>query len=499
MFQTIAISTNTHPTKANSGIPPLAHEEQTNKHNPIQYGVTPEKHPDVGEKIPWGHTQPRGPKFDNPDRSKKPVQDTQTKITKNQLEQLDTKDVEQVWSPTYQQTITDQPIYMRKPKAQVLEIQPMNEIDTSPTFSHNQIEQLSTYSTPIFMVAIRKGPNVGQKRFIRDFRDQNIPGNKLTTRNDEEAPRTSAESKNERPLSGDRWNGLRGPPVETSTRIPTSLTIPIRDDQRIWPQLPETRGVIIGSPEEQHLPDSQNAQIIRRNYITTDILLPKEGVCPSGSRKPLVGPGRGTLARPQPTRWGRVSLPSTHGGRLGLYQPVVTEKHFMGGLEASYTQPFVERSQETSLQKTRQCPRAPAVSKMEDPNIIYHHTPSTIFWKASMHGIMENPITPNRGNIPVKMNTFTRYPRAIESSGKETVTLAKALLDQWMVRHGSYEQSNDPPCNQDGSVDIPCPRIHTTSCGTIRILFRTAERSPLTRTIGCYKYGTPATEKETEH
>ena len=131
--------------------------------------------------------------------------------------------------------------------------------------------------------------------------------------------------------------------------------------------------------------------------------------------------------------------------------------------------------------------------------MIYYQPLSTMFWGPSIHRSTENPITPNQENTPVTINTFARYPRMMENSNRETVTLTKALLDQWMVRHGSYEQSNDPPCDQNESIDIPCPGTHTTNCGTTRTFFRTTERSPHTRAVEYYKSETPGTRRGTKH
>ena len=474
-LQITAINTNIHPTeahekrsivgnyahrpdkenstglpipKANSGIISIIHKKQINEHNPTQYGITP-------------------------------AQDTQTKIIKNQLEQFDTKDVEQGWNPTYQQPNT------WEPETQVLDVQSMNEIATSQILSNNQIEQLTTYSTPIFMVAIRNGPNVGQKRFIRDFRDQNIPDHELTIQNVGESSRIPTETKNRHSLANNHWNILHNPPMETSTRTPAPFTLLLQDDQKIRPQL-EARGVISEFPENRHRPTSQNVHIMKRNYTITDGSPFEEGAHVTRSREPPIGPRRWTLVRPRPTnstQWERASPPSTQDEELMSYQPLARKEHIRKGLELNYTQPSVEQSEDTSLQETKQHRRTPAVTKMDDPTTTYHHPLPTIFWRTLIYKSTENPITPNQENTPGAINTFTQYPRMIENSNRETMTLTKTLLDQWMVRHGSYEQSNDPPRDQHESMDIPCPGAHTTIRGSNRMFFRTAERNPHTHAI----------------
>ena len=171
----------------------------------------------------------------------------------------------------------------------------------------------------------------------------------------------------------------------------------------------------------------------------------------------------------------------------------------MKGLKANCTQSSVERLEGPSPQETKQYRRTPAISEMDNPTMIYYHPLSTTFWGPSIYRSTENPITPNQENTPVTINTFARYPRMMENSNRETVTLTKALLDQWMVRHGSYEQSNDPPCDHNKSIDTPGPGTHTTNCGTTRTFFRTTERSPHTRAVEYYKSETPGTRRGTKH
>ena len=150
----------------------LANEERTNKHNPSQHRIEPEtkkytsKHLlELIKKSLWHSiSRLKEPGFDYPDTSRKPLQDTSTKVTKNQLEQFDTKDVEQEWIPTYQQTVldnynastldkfdightpnyhhrikrtTDQPIHVRRFRVRVVDGQVLDEFATNPTAAHN--------------------------------------------------------------------------------------------------------------------------------------------------------------------------------------------------------------------------------------------------------------------------------------------------------------------------------------------------------------------------
>ena len=52
------------------------------------------------------------------------------------------------------------------------------------------------------------------------------------------------------------------------------------------------------------------------------------------------------------------------------------------------------------------------------------------------------PLTPSRGckYILTITDAFTRYTELVAIPDKETITIAKALLDQWILRHGFYEQ-----------------------------------------------------------
>ena len=524
-LQTIAMNADIHPTKSykkryivgghghqhgdenimgltipktHSRILSLIHKEQTNKHNPVQHKITLEEHPDVRENILWSYTlQPKEPNFDDPDRNKKPTQDTQTKITKNQLEHFDTKDVEQGWNQAYQQTITNQPTYTREHENQVLDVRSMGEIATNLKFSHNRIEQLTTYNTPIFMVAIRNGPNVEQKRFIRDFRDRNIPDYKLSWNTGEASRKATTH-----PLAINYGSILHNPARETSTETPTPLTLPLKNGQGIWPHLPKTQEVISYSPNEQYRTTFQNIQIIKGNYIIAGGLLSGGAIHVTRNREPIIGPGRRTLTRPHPTdltQREHTSTPSTQDDELALYQPLARKEHIIKSLETNRTQSSVESSEGPSPQEIKQQRRTPATSGVNNPTRIYCQPLSTMFRGPSIHGSMENPITPNQENTPATINTFARYPRMMENPNRETVTLTKTLLDQWMVRHGSYEQSNDPPYDQNSNIDTQAPGTHTTNWETTRSFFQTTEKRPHARAIEYYKSETPSIRRKTKH
>merc|ERR1712086_835450 len=61
---------------------------------------------------------------------------------------------------------------------------------------------------------------------------------------------------------------------------------------------------------------------------------------------------------------------------------------------------------------------------------------------SSIHMELVGPITPSQGytHILTITDAFTQYTELIPISNKQTTTVAKALLDEWMLRHGFYEQ-----------------------------------------------------------
>jgi hypothetical protein len=121
---------------------------------------------------------------------------------------------------------------------------------------------------------------------------------------------------------------------------------------------------------------------------------------------------------------------------------------------------------------------------MNDHTMVRGQPLSKISWRIPTHGSTTDPTVPNQKKdhtSPAK-DTFTRYPIMIENSNRETITLSKALLDQWMVRHGAYEQLNDPPSGHGGGMNIPRQGTHTTIPATNWTSNQTAEGGPHTHT-----------------
>ena len=93
----------------------LANEVLTNEHNTPQQGTkpeakeyTPKQHLDhIAKNLRHASSLLEESGLDPPGIREKPLQDPSPEVTKNLLEQFDTKDVEQEWIPAYQQIILD--------------------------------------------------------------------------------------------------------------------------------------------------------------------------------------------------------------------------------------------------------------------------------------------------------------------------------------------------------------------------------------------------------
>ena len=468
--------------KAKQKTPSLINKEQTNECNSPQYGIMSEQCSRIIKRIPWIQIpQLKESRFDNPDTSKKPIQGTQTKITTNQLEQFDTKDVEQEWNLAYRQTIignygaptsdevnsghttsyhhqpentTDQPIYIRGSETQVWGVQFPNA-----TAAHNQIRQPTTYSAPIFMVAIRNGLNVGQGRFIRDFRNQSIQNRQLTIWNTWETSGTTTKPRTGNPLTTNYGEISKNLSRETLEKTPTAFIFQLNDNQSIWPQQPKNQRMASTPSLGQYQPTFQSIQHItwEGNDVSTAGLSLTTGAYATIHLGPLIGikPWTQVGPRPNSSTQGRCSFPvSTRVQGLALGQPLDEETHAIEGLGIKNKQPLSEKLRNTS--------------KYESAT---------------------DPIIPNQEQEKTHSatNTFTRHPRMTENSNRGTITLSKALLDQWMVRHGAYEQPNNPPNGYNGNMKMPRQEARANIPTTNGTSDLTTEGSPYTHTTKhCY-------------
>ena len=447
------------------------------------------------KRIPWIHApQLKESRFDNPDTNKRPIQDIQTKVITNQLDQFDTKDVEQVWNLIYQQTIkgnynapkpdevnsghttnyhhqlertTDQPIYRRKSGTRIWGVQCPNA-----TVTHNQTEQPTTHNTPIFMVAIRNGPNVGLGRFIRDFRSRNIPDRQLTIRSTRETSGTTIKPRKGSSFTINYGEISENLSRETLIKTPTAFTLRLNDDQGIRPRPPKNQRTTSISPLGWYRPTFQNIPHLtwEENGTSTTSLSLITGMCIAERLGPLAGTGPGTRVGPYPnslTQREHTFPVSTQVEGLAPYPSLGEGTHGVENRKVKYDQPPMENTQDTSHRETERCvpnQQTSPTPEMNDHTMVRGQPLSKISWRIPTHGSTTDPTVPNQKKdhtSPAK-DTFTRYPIMIENSNRETITLSKELLDQWMVRHGAYEQPNNPPSERGGGMNIQRQGTHYT-------------------------------------
>ena len=466
----------------------LTNKELTNEHNPPQYGIISEHRSRIKQKVSWIHTpRLKEPRFGNPNTGTKPVQNTQTKVTTNQLEQFDTKDVEQEWISAYQQTIignhnaptsneigpghttnyhhqpkhiTDQPKHIRGSRTQALDVRFPNA-----TTTHNQIEQPTTHNTPIFMVAIGNGFNVGRKRFVRGFRNQNIPDQQLTAWGGWKSSETTTKLGTKGPLTTNYREISKTLSEKTLIRPPAAFTLRLNDNQDIWPQPPKNQRTTSTPFLEWYQPTFQNDQHLTRegNGIYATGLPSTTRSCITESLGPPVEAGPWAFVRscPNSSTQRRFAFPVSIQVRgLALSQPSEEGTHVTGSPKIEDNQPFVSNPEDTSHQRTKQYvpnEQTYPTSERDDYNTMCGHLMSEIVWRNPTCGGVVDPMIPNQKqkHTPPATDTFTQYPRIMENSNRETVTLSKALLDQWIVRHGAYEQTNDPPNKHSGEIGKP--------------------------------------------
>ena len=504
--------------KSKQKTPSLVNKEQTNECNSPQYGIMSEQYSRIIKRIPRIQIpQPEEFRFDNPDTSKKLIQNTQNKITTNQLEQFDTKDVEQEWNLAYRQTIignygaptsdevnsghttsyhhqpentTDQPINVQGPETRAWGAQVPNA-----TATHNQIKQPTTHSAPIFMVAIRNGLNVGRGRFIRDFRNQNIQNRQLTIWNTWETSGTTTKRKTGNPLTTNYGEISKNPSKETLEITSTAFVFQSNDNQNIWPQQPKNQRIASTPSLGQYQPTFQSIQHItwEGNDVSTAGLSLTTGAHATMHLGPLIGVKPWTQVGPRPnsSTQGRCSFPvSTRVQGLTLVQPSNEETHVIEGSGARNNQPLTENPEDTSHQRTKQHAPNKQTSPTSDKHTTERDQPlSEKLRNTSKYESTTDPIISNQEqeNTHPATNTFTRRPSMTENSNRGTITLSKALLDQWMVRHGAYEQPNDPPNGYNGNNEDAKAKARDNTPTTNGTPNPTTEGNPYTHiTKNCY-------------
>ena len=120
-----------------------------------------------------------------------------------------------------------------------------------------------------------------------------------------------------------------------------------------------------------------------------------------------------------------------HNGELGTYERIATK----------YFWPTMSQDISKFVRHCKKC------HQMRDAKAQKSKVPLKI-WKTPTHRNMRihmdlvGPLTPSRGYkyILTITDAFTRYTELVAIPDKETTTVAKELLDQWILRHGFYEQ-----------------------------------------------------------
>ena len=249
-------------------------EEEGAKHNdPIKKGhesATDERknsHP-TATNLPQATSLLEATGLDPPGVRDKPSQKPSPEISKNLLDQFDTKDIEQEWIPAYKQLIidnydvfsldkfdvghtphyhhriertTDRPIYVKQFQIPTNDEKSLDEFAINLTAAHVLIEQPSVHNTPIFMVAKRGGANVGKKRFVQDFRKQNAASqdDKYTIRDVRESLTAVGRLKPRLFSKCDFTGAFYSLPLEKSSQPLTSFTLPFLNKQFSWTRMPQ--------------------------------------------------------------------------------------------------------------------------------------------------------------------------------------------------------------------------------------------------------------------
>ena len=120
-----------------------------------------------------------------------------------------------------------------------------------------------------------------------------------------------------------------------------------------------------------------------------------------------------------------------HNGELGTYERIQTK----------YFWPTMSQDISKFVRHCKVC------HQMKDAKAQKNKVPLKL-WKTPTHRNMRihmdlvGPLTPSRGYkyILTITDAFTRYTELVAIPDKETTTVAKELLDQWILRHGFYEQ-----------------------------------------------------------
>ena len=224
--------------------------------------------------------------------------------------------------------------------------------------------------------------------------------------------------------------------------------------------------------------------------MSTTSLSLTTGVCVAESLGPLVGTGPWARVGPYPnssTQREHMFPVSTRVEGFAPYQPLGEGTHMIDNRKVKYDQPLMENPNDTSHRETEQYvpnQQTSPTPEMDDHTMVCGQPLSKISWRIPTYGSTTDPTIPNqdKDHTSPATDTFTRYPIMIENSNRETITLSKALLDQWMVRHGAYEQPNKPPNEYNGNMKMPTQEARAKSPTTNGTFDSTTEGNPYTHT-----------------
>ena len=123
----------------------------------------------------------------------------------------------------------------------VINEQTLNEFAEDLTVAHIPIEQPNVYNTPIFMVAIKGGPNVRKKQFVQDFRKQNLASqyNKKVVRYIQEPLTEVNRPRPKIPPEDNSTNALYSSQSERSPQSLTPFTPPFKNTQYYEKRIPQ--------------------------------------------------------------------------------------------------------------------------------------------------------------------------------------------------------------------------------------------------------------------
>ena len=274
----------------------------------------------------------------------------------------------------------------------------------------------------------------------------------------------------------------------------------LNDNQNIWPQQPENQRVANAPSLGQYQPTFQSTQHItwEGNDVPTTGLSLTTGAQATIHLGPLIGVKPWTQVGPRPNSLpqGGCSFPiSTRVQGLALVQSSGGEAHVIEVSEARNDQ-RTECLEGAPHQGTKQHVPNKQTSPTSDRSATGRDQPLSEKLRGAPK--YESDIDPIMSSQDQGNAHPTQRPRMTENSNKGTITLSRALLDQWMVRHGAYEQPNDPPNGYNGNNEDAKAKARDNTPTTNGTPNPTTEGNPYTHiTKNCYP-GASGTDSGTD-